>query len=252
MCMPVGTDLTARSGDLEQQLVAFSRRPRWHDVVEGIFEVERHDDDAIIAVNLIAELTYRIYSNTGSEILAQMPPGVFVVTRVVPINDAWLFSGAQRVLPADDRDAIYRVAADLSLCHPARVFRNPDELAQGWDIQRRQRDEFIEFFGADLVVLPGPQLADRMNALLQFHNERAAAAAGGVRRRRRQVQPATRAVRGGHRECHLRRDRRAQLLGQLRTGRGRVRRSRAQRRPRVPAGCHAMSRRRQHLPRSGA
>jgi hypothetical protein len=31
----------------------------------GIFEVERHDGDAAVMVNLVDELTYRVCSNAG-------------------------------------------------------------------------------------------------------------------------------------------------------------------------------------------
>jgi len=37
----------------------------WRDVVEGVFEIREWDGEAIIAVSLIDELTYRVYSNAG-------------------------------------------------------------------------------------------------------------------------------------------------------------------------------------------
>lgn len=241
--MPAGTDLIARSGDLKQQLVAFSRRPRyrsafrratkqrfgstvirgdeedvvnfvdafvlqhklsdgrtvvdhfvdarsdltnaerdmllgWHDVVEGIFEVQRRDGHAIVTVNLIDELTYRVYSNMGPSVFAQMPPGSFAIARLVPVGDAWVLSGATHVQPASERATMYRIAADAALRHPAKVFRNPDKLARSWELQRRHRESFIEFFGADLVVLSGSQLADRMDSFTEYHSRKAAVAAG--------------------------------------------------------------------------
>ena len=48
----------------------------WRDVVEGVFEIRERDGKAIIAVNLIDELTYRVYSNAGPVALASIhPPG---------------------------------------------------------------------------------------------------------------------------------------------------------------------------------
>jgi hypothetical protein len=37
----------------------------WRDVVEGIFEVQRRDGEALIVVNLVDELPYRVRSNMG-------------------------------------------------------------------------------------------------------------------------------------------------------------------------------------------
>jgi hypothetical protein len=74
----------------------------WRDVVEGVFEIRERDGDAIIGANLIDELTYRIYSNAGSDALAAIPPGCFLTTRIVPIGDDWMLSGAQQTFPATD------------------------------------------------------------------------------------------------------------------------------------------------------
>jgi cupin superfamily acireductone dioxygenase involved in methionine salvage len=37
----------------------------WRDVVEGIFRVQRRDRDALVTVNVVDELTYRVRSNRG-------------------------------------------------------------------------------------------------------------------------------------------------------------------------------------------
>jgi len=87
-----------------------------------------------------------------------------VITRLVPVGPEWLLSGSQSILPSSARHEVARVAAQLASERPALVFRNPEKLRRGWELQRQDRARFIEFFGADLVVLPGPQLAERMQA----------------------------------------------------------------------------------------
>ena len=37
----------------------------WRDAVEGIFEVQRRDGEALLTVNLVDELPYRVRSNMG-------------------------------------------------------------------------------------------------------------------------------------------------------------------------------------------
>lgn len=134
----------------------------WRDVVEGIFEIGRRDGEAVVAVNLIDEMTYRIHSNMGPSVLTQFPRGDFLIARLVPIEDAWLLSGAQVVLPKAAKREILRIAAGQAIQHPELVFRNPARLARGWELQRWERERFIEFFGSDLVVVPGPRLSARM------------------------------------------------------------------------------------------
>jgi hypothetical protein len=139
----------------------------WRDVVEGIFEVRHRDGEALVVDNLIDDLTYRVRSNMGPAVFRRMPRRSFLITRLVPIGPEWLISGATSVLPAGHRERIHRIAADVALRQPALMFRNPDKLAQGWELQREERDRFVRFFGADLIVLSGDDFDDRMREYLE-------------------------------------------------------------------------------------
>jgi hypothetical protein len=144
----------------------------WRDVVEGVFEIRERDGGAIIAVNLIDELTYRIYSNAGPAVLASMEPGCFMIGRIVPISVGWMFSGTQQTFGASRRAAMLQVAAELAAEHPRLVFRNPEKVTQGWELARKQQAMFIEFFGSDLIVVPGQEVASRMNGFLTWYTRR--------------------------------------------------------------------------------
>ena len=147
----------------------------WRDVVEGVFEIRERAGDAIIAANLIDELTYRIRANAGPSALAPMRPGCFMTARIVPAGGDWMLSGAQQLFAASGRAAMLRVAAELATEHPRLVFRNPEKVTQGWELARKQRALFIEHFGSDLVVVPGPEVASRMNGFLTWRTRQALA-----------------------------------------------------------------------------
>jgi hypothetical protein len=70
----------------------------WRDVVEGIFEVKDRDGEALIVVNLVDELTYRVRSNMGPAVFTRTPPRSFLTGRLVPIGDEWLLSGVANLL----------------------------------------------------------------------------------------------------------------------------------------------------------
>jgi len=55
----------------------------WRDVVEGIFEIRQQTADAVTAVNLIDEMTYRIRSNAGPRALTPMRRGRYMIARLV-------------------------------------------------------------------------------------------------------------------------------------------------------------------------
>jgi hypothetical protein len=136
----------------------------WRDVVSGIFEVGRRDGEALIVVNLVDELTYRVRANVGPAIFSQMPRRSFLIGRLVPIGDEWLLSGASNLLPASSKTEVYQMAVELTSRFPALVFRNPEKLAQAWELQREERRYFVDYFGTDLVVLPGRKLVEQMQA----------------------------------------------------------------------------------------
>jgi hypothetical protein len=69
------------------------------------------------------------------------------------------------VLPAEGRAEVYRETSSFAAQHPELVFRNPEKLEQAWELQRQERRHF---FGADLVVLPGRELHERMRAYAEF------------------------------------------------------------------------------------
>ena len=149
--------------DEEQELLL-----GWRDVVEGIFRVQRRDGDALVTVNLVDDLTYRVRSNRGPAALGSMRQGMFLLARLVPIGQDWLLSGMTMTLPKTSRAEVYRLAAELAEKNPALVFHNPERLEQGRQRQLEERRLFIDFFGSDLVVVSGEELAERMAAYWHF------------------------------------------------------------------------------------
>jgi hypothetical protein len=155
----------------------------WRDVVQGPFEVQRRDGPALIVVNLVDDLTYRVRSNMGTAVFRQMPRRSFLITRLVPVGEEWMLSGPTSVLRPAERDVAYRLAFEMSLRTPEAVYRNPEKLAKAWEIQRAERQRFIGFFGADLVVVRGDQAQQRLNEFHKFcRNEVLRTTPGAARR----------------------------------------------------------------------
>jgi hypothetical protein len=155
----------------------------WRNVVEGIFEVQGHDGDALVAENLIDELTYRVLSNMGPRVFRPLETGGFMIGRLVPVGPEWLISGNFACYPKSDRAAIHRTACEMAMSHPKWAFRNPDKLARARQQQSAEHDRFVQFFGADFVVIPGAQLTERMRSFYTFRCDQVVAelAASGKR-----------------------------------------------------------------------
>jgi hypothetical protein len=150
----------------------------WRDVVEGIFEIQGTDGEALLLLNLIDDLSYRTYSNMGRAAFRGMPKGGFVVGRIVPIapvTGTWLVSGVLSFFGKSEGPRIAQAALELTATHPALVFRNPQKIEQGWERMRQDRAAFIAFFGSDQLILSPIDVQDQLNAYYAHQQEAALA-----------------------------------------------------------------------------
>ncbi|MFF0869878.1 hypothetical protein ACFYUV_49545 [Nonomuraea sp. NPDC003560] len=145
----------------------------WRDVVEGIFEVQGKDQDAVILFNLIDELTYRARSNMGKSAFRPAKKGMFLICRLVPLGKDWLVSANISLFRADARDQLLTQAADFGLRNPKLVFRNPDKLATARRLLAEQREIFIDLYGAEYIVVQGEDVAPRYDAFMRACMDRA-------------------------------------------------------------------------------
>ncbi|HEY0935488.1 MAG TPA: hypothetical protein VGD91_17300 [Trebonia sp.] len=159
--------------------------------VRGIFEVQgtaRRDaaGGAVIALNLVDDLEYRIYGlraapESGAPAAAGVRRGGFFAATLLPLADddsAWLAAADEAWYPKADARQVARLAIDLATREPDLVFRNQEKAAQGWAYMRRDRDEFVAFFGRDELVLPTPEAEGRLNAYYKMRRDSALAARG--------------------------------------------------------------------------
>jgi hypothetical protein len=153
--------------------------------VRGVFEVRavaRRDSagEAVTALNLVDDLDYRVYGLVREEALAEGTGGFFAGT-LLPLADddsAWLASGDEIGYPKADARQVARLAIDMATREPDLVFRNQEKATQGWVYMRRDREEFIAFFGGDELVLPTLEAEGRLNAYYKMRRDSALAARG--------------------------------------------------------------------------
>ncbi|TKA11580.1 hypothetical protein FCI23_11415 [Actinacidiphila oryziradicis] len=189
--LPDGSTVVDRFVAGRRDLTAVDREMLlgWRDPVEGIFEIQRKDGDAVILLNLVDDLEYRTYSNVGRAAFRGVSKRGFLHARLVPVRSAdgvWLVSGALSYYPKSSAAQIAQVALQLATHQPELVFRNPEKIEQGWQRMREDRAAFIEFCGGDELVLPPAEAEDRLNAYY-LHRQEAAVAGQPDRARGRRL-----------------------------------------------------------------
>lgn len=158
------------------------------DAVRGVFEITAVGigdtgaaEGALNVLNLVDDLEYRVYRFPW-----QADRGMFTAGTLLPLAEddtAWLASGAEVVYPATDGRRVARLAIEMATREPELVFRNPDKARQGWEHMRKDREEFLAFFGSDELVFPTAEAEGRLNAYYQMRRDALLAARG----RHRQV-----------------------------------------------------------------
>jgi hypothetical protein len=88
---------------------------RWRDPVDGIFEVVRNDHDSSVLLNLIDDLEYSVYFNTGHTLADLGGDVAFVTARLAPLTaDSWVVSGMVHCYPALAAAMLARLAIELA------------------------------------------------------------------------------------------------------------------------------------------
>ncbi|WP_155057253.1 hypothetical protein [Streptomyces blattellae] len=178
--LPDGSTVVDRFVAGRKDLTAVDREMLlgWRDPVEGIFEVQRKEKDAVVLLNLVDDLEYRTYSNVGRGAFRGVSKGSFLHTCLVPLHSAggaWLVSGAMSSYPKSSATEIAQAALHLATSQPELVFRNPVKIEQGWQQMREDRAAFVEFCGGDELVLPPAEAEDLLNAYYRHRQEAAVA-----------------------------------------------------------------------------
>ena len=133
---------------------------RWKEPVVGLFQVKRALPDGFVAENLINEVEYTIKPTTIPHQLERLAkPGAFFRAKVIPVNDnEYIFSGVQEFLDISEKE-ILEVVASLQIKHPEFAFRdNEERIRRGFELQKEDRELFIEYFRSEEVLTEGRKL----------------------------------------------------------------------------------------------
>jgi hypothetical protein len=143
---------------------------RWKDPMAGIFQVKKTLPDGFVAENLINEVEYNIKPTVIPRELEKLAvPGAFIKAKIIPVGyGEYIFSGIQDFLDIPESEILKR-AASIQRENPALAFRdNEERIRNGFEIQKRERALFIEYFGGDEVLAAGRKLNDLWSGFMEF------------------------------------------------------------------------------------
>lgn len=143
---------------------------RWKDPVAGLFQVKRTLPDGFAAENLINEVDYMIKPTTIPHQLERLAkPGAFFKAKIIPVSDQeYIFSGVQEFLDISEKEVL-KVVASFQMKHPELAFRdNEEKIRQGFELQKKDRELFMEYFGSDEVMTEGKKLPELAAGFMNY------------------------------------------------------------------------------------
>ena len=95
--------------------------------------------------------------------------GAFFRAKIIPVNDKeYIFSGTQEFLDISEKE-ILKTVARLQMKHPQFAFRdNEERIRRGFELQKKDRELFIEYFGSDEVLTEGKKLDELMTGFMDY------------------------------------------------------------------------------------
>jgi len=129
------------------------------NVFESIFRVENIMEDGFYAKNLFNLKNYVLKPTIPIEELSMLERGAILWSRVIPVKDFHVFSGALVQLKFDDINGTINYLIEVISEKPQLFFQdNPAGLETAFRLQDRERELFIEYFGDDIHVTEGANL----------------------------------------------------------------------------------------------
>ena len=139
----------------------------WKKVFSGIFQVKKILTDGFILINLIDNTEYTVKSTTSLDPMIKKSD--FLLSRILPLENYYIFSGATSCIPAKNKVQIYQLVTDFLKRCPSAIFaHNEKELREAYNLQEEEYNDFVEFFGTDEIILSGKEIQGKLKEFYHY------------------------------------------------------------------------------------
>ncbi|MEM8830681.1 MAG: hypothetical protein AAGE96_15170 [Cyanobacteria bacterium P01_G01_bin.19] len=150
----------------EQELVK-----RWHKNFIGLFEIKAIEADYYQLMNWLTAKSYKVYRHSGmsEKEIGRWQPGEIILTIIAPIGDRDWFFFSDRVIKGRLSQPKLAVAiGEFRDNYPDFLYADaPELLEQAWESVAVYHQEFVDYFDADCLTLPGYKLNQKIGDLQQ-------------------------------------------------------------------------------------
>jgi hypothetical protein len=167
------TDLSADEINLLQS---------WHRSFIGLFVVDEIKADGFDLRNWLTTKHYIVKPNNPQlqQDMSRFKVGEILLTRISPVTDTeWIFSGPCTVMGKLGKPKLAVAIGNFKDNYRNQLYSDaPDLLEEAWESVEVYHDQFVDFFGADEITMPGYQLNKKMGEFQEIINQKQLERAG--------------------------------------------------------------------------
>jgi len=135
---------------------------RWRGVFAAMLEVKGYEGDGYKCYNWFNDKNYLVKATTDVD-RSVFPKGMFIITRLVPVNDFHIFSGAQSAYEDIRREKMIEFSRELVKKNfLLAVIDNEERIRRGFEFQEKDHNEFVEYFGANEIIGNGKEVFQKV------------------------------------------------------------------------------------------
>ena len=160
---------------------------QWQRSFNGLFEIKSVDLDGAEPnryelMNWLTEKVYSVRANSElvAEVASRLEVGEMVLARLLPVTEhEWTFSGPMTLLGKLGKPKLAVAIGNFRQWFPQQLYGDAPELQEAaWDSVKQQYDDFLAFFGAEKVTLPGYELNKKLQTYQEATTDRRLASVG--------------------------------------------------------------------------
>lgn len=155
---------------------------RWQQSFIGLFAVTQILPDGFELMNWLTAKHYIVKPSNPEtvEAMARFKPGEILLTRIAPVSDTgWMFSGPYTPMGNLGKPKLAVAIGNFKENYKSALYRDaPELLEQAWESVAHYHQDFLDFFGASDITLPGYQLSKKLAEFQEIITQRRLAEAG--------------------------------------------------------------------------
>ena len=151
-------------GDFSESDQALVRS--WSRSFIGLFAVEQKTAELYTLRNWLTDKTYTVQASQNPaelDAMKRIGPGDIVLTRILPMDEQWMFSGPKGLLGKLGKPKLAVAIGNFKDHHKDSLYADaPELLDAAWFSVEVGHQTFIDFFGSEEVTLPSHQLSQKL------------------------------------------------------------------------------------------